>query len=171
MEQIPAELIRPMKNVISFTVNETPNQNEPVGICIVKRSSIAFWDLATRLQFIRVRSRLGAIQKTNDLYRKLVSQLWKQGELARQFALPIRSNIASSTSSVPLLSPFTKSPSILMSKSCPKFSFLSATNTSALPTIPHRVSASSSTRKGTHPAPQSLHGMDIQRRFASTMTS
>lgn len=44
-----------MKNVLGFAINETPIPGEPIGLSIVKRSSIAFWDLTSRLQFVKVR--------------------------------------------------------------------------------------------------------------------
>lgn len=43
-----------MKNVLAFAINETPNPGEAIGLSIVKRTSIAFWDLTSRLQFVKV---------------------------------------------------------------------------------------------------------------------
>ena len=55
LDLVSSELIRPMKGVLGFAINETPNPGEAIGLSIVKRTSIAFWDLTSRLQFVKVR--------------------------------------------------------------------------------------------------------------------
>jgi len=55
LDLVSSELIRAMKNVLGFAINETPNPGEAIGLSIVKRTSIAFWDLTSRLQFVNVR--------------------------------------------------------------------------------------------------------------------
>lgn len=51
-----------MKNVLGFAINEAPNPGEAIGLSIVKRTSIAFWDLTSRLQFVKVRRYHGFIR-------------------------------------------------------------------------------------------------------------
>lgn len=55
LDVVSYELIRPMKNVLGFAINETPVPGEAIGLSIVKRSSIALWDLTSRLQYVKVR--------------------------------------------------------------------------------------------------------------------
>jgi hypothetical protein len=43
-----------MKNVLGFAINETPKPGEAIGLSIIKRTSIALWDLTSRLQFVKV---------------------------------------------------------------------------------------------------------------------
>ena len=52
---VSSELIRPMKHVLGFAINETPNPGEAIGLSIVKQTSVAFWDLTSRLLFVKVR--------------------------------------------------------------------------------------------------------------------
>src|SRR5271170_563571 len=44
-EPVSSEILRPMSNVLGFVVNETLVGQEPVGLAVLKRSTITFWEL------------------------------------------------------------------------------------------------------------------------------
>jgi hypothetical protein len=54
LEPVPSDLMRSMKNVLQFAINETPQPMEPVGLAIAKRTGISFWELGNKAHFIRV---------------------------------------------------------------------------------------------------------------------
>lgn len=142
LEPISTDLIRPMKNVISFTINETPNPNEPVGLCIIKRASIAFWDVATRLQYVRVCQSMTTVNEfvTNPC-RKLESPLSPHAGQGQRFASRTQTNTTLSTPSDPSPYQFIPSRLILHARSFPRSSFQSATNISASRITPPAASA------------------------------
>lgn len=53
-EPISPEMLRPMKNALGFVLNETLVEQEPVGLAVLKRSTISFWELGSKLNYLRV---------------------------------------------------------------------------------------------------------------------
>jgi vacuolar protein sorting-associated protein 3 len=54
LDPVPSDVIRSMKNALGFAVNETPLPLEPVGLAIVKRTAISFWEVGNKAHFVRV---------------------------------------------------------------------------------------------------------------------
>ncbi|KIM28040.1 hypothetical protein M408DRAFT_329694 [Serendipita vermifera MAFF 305830] len=52
LDPIPSDIMRSMKNVLHFAINETPEPLEPVGLAIVKRTGIAFWEMGNKFKFL-----------------------------------------------------------------------------------------------------------------------
>ncbi|KAG8857111.1 hypothetical protein FRB91_011798 [Serendipita sp. 411] len=50
---VPPEIIRPMKNAIAFAINETSGPQEPVGLALIKRDGIGFWELGAKLVHVQ----------------------------------------------------------------------------------------------------------------------
>ncbi|KAG8831603.1 hypothetical protein FRC17_002878 [Serendipita sp. 399] len=46
---VSPDIIRPMKNAIAFALNETLGPQEPVGLAVIRRDGISFWELGTKL--------------------------------------------------------------------------------------------------------------------------
>lgn len=53
-EPVHVDILRPLRNALNFVLNETPVGQEPVGIAVIKRNSVAFWELGNKLRFLKV---------------------------------------------------------------------------------------------------------------------
>jgi hypothetical protein len=53
-EPIAPGMLQPMKNALGFVVNETPVGQEPVALAVLKRSTISFWELGSKLNHLKV---------------------------------------------------------------------------------------------------------------------
>lgn len=54
LEPVPQNVLRPMAGALGFCINETPESQEAVGLAVVKRNTLAFWELSARLHYIKV---------------------------------------------------------------------------------------------------------------------
>ena len=72
LEPIPQEAMRTIPRALGFAINETPAPQGSIGLTVLKRASIALWEVGNRTRLVKVVIyTLFSNSETDDAYRSL----------------------------------------------------------------------------------------------------